>query len=83
LVNPLQPSGVEVLLCNKNPFSLRFFNFIQATVTNFSKGKSATQSNKIPFGQYLECPEKMREAPQHFERKFLANINRIGVYKGI
>jgi hypothetical protein len=25
----------------------------------------------------------MREAPQHFERKFLANVNNIGVYKGI
>jgi hypothetical protein len=47
-------------------FLLGFFNFIQATVTNFSKGKSATQSNKTPFGQYLECPERNERSSTTF-----------------
>jgi hypothetical protein len=47
-------------------FLLDIFNFIQATVINFSKGKSTTQSNKIPFGQYIECPERNERSSTTF-----------------
>jgi hypothetical protein len=64
-------------------FLLDFLTLFKQLSLIFQKENLLHSQTKYNLDSTLNALKEMREAPQHFENKFLANVNSIGVYKGI
>jgi hypothetical protein len=64
-------------------FLLHFLTLFKQLSLIFQKENLLHSQTKYHLDSTSNAPKEMTEAPQHFERKFIANVNSIGVYKGI